>query len=151
MRVRAALDTRDAGADILIMARTDAAATEGFDEALIRAKLFAEMGADITFLEAPRNESEIRQYCDEVPGLKMANMLEGGVTPFLKPAALQEMGYKIAAYPLSLMLAAIHAMEEALVALQDGTTPSRKVSFDHIRDIVGFPEYYEAEVKYRVD
>lgn len=151
MRVQAALDARDEGADILIMARTDAAGTEGFDEALQRTQAFADMGADITFLEAPRSEAEMRTYCEDVPGPKMANMLEQGITPVLSPATLQEMGYKIAAYPLSLMLAAIHAMEQTLTELRDGTTPSEKVSFDHIRDIVGFPEYYTAEDRYRTD
>ena len=151
MRLQAALDARDEGADILIMARTDANATEGFEEALERVKTFAEMGADITFLEAPKNELEMRTYCEEVSGPKMANMLEQGVTPFLGPEALQEIGYKIAAYPLSLLLAAIYAMERALAHLKDGKTHSKKVSFEHIRNIVGFPEYYEAEEKYRVD
>jgi 2-methylisocitrate lyase-like PEP mutase family enzyme len=151
MRLQAALDARDEGADILIMARTDANATEGFEEALQRAKTFAEMGADITFLEAPKNEAEMRTYCKEVSGPKMANMLEQGITPFLGPAALQEIGYKIAAYPLSLLLAAVHAMEQALAQLRDTKTQLKKVSFEHIRNIVGFPEYYEAEEKYRVD
>ena len=151
MRVRAALDARDEGADILIMARTDAAGTEGLDEAIQRTQAFADMGADITFLEAPRNEAEMRTYCEEVPGPKMANMLEQGVTPVLSPTALHEMGYKIAAYPLSLMSAAIHAMEQTLTALRNGTTPSENVSFDHIRNIVGFPKYYAAEEKYRVN
>jgi 2-methylisocitrate lyase-like PEP mutase family enzyme len=151
MRLQAALDARDEGADILIMARTDANATEGFEEALQRAKTFAEMGADITFLEAPKNEAEMRTYCKEVSGHKMANMLEEGITPFLAPAALQEIGYKIAAYPLSLLLAAVHAMEQALVQLRGTKTQLNKVSFEHIRNIVGFPEYYEAEEKYRVD
>jgi 2-methylisocitrate lyase-like PEP mutase family enzyme len=151
MRLQAALDAKDEGADILIMARTDANGTDGFDEALFRAKTFAEMGADITFLEAPRDKNEMRTYCHEVPGPKMANMLEQGVTPVLHPAELQEMGYKIAAYPLSLMLAAIHAMEQTLHQLRNDKTQIGKASFEHIRNIVGFPEYYDAEEKYRID
>jgi 2-methylisocitrate lyase-like PEP mutase family enzyme len=80
-RVQAAVDAREAGTDILIMARTDANATEGFDEALERARTFAEIGVDITFLEAPRNEEQMRAYCEKVPGPKMANMVEQGDTP----------------------------------------------------------------------
>ena len=66
-RVQAAVDAREAGADILIMARTDANATEGFDEALERARIFTEIGVDITFLEAPLHEEQMRAYCDAYP------------------------------------------------------------------------------------
>lgn len=67
---------RDEGADILIMARTDARAGLGLDEALERCREFRKIGADITFLEAPQSEEEMRRYCDEVDGPKLANMLE---------------------------------------------------------------------------
>jgi 2-methylisocitrate lyase-like PEP mutase family enzyme len=150
-RVQAAVDARDAGTDILIMARTDANATEGFDEALERARIFTEIGVDITFLEAPRNEEQMRAYCQGVPGPKMANMVEQGDTPVLNPATLQDIGYKIAIYPISLMLAGIHAMEQALAALAAGQTPNNAAEFAHLRDIVGFPEYYEAETRYAAD
>jgi 2-methylisocitrate lyase-like PEP mutase family enzyme len=150
-RVQAAVDARDAGTDILIMARTDANATEGFDEALERARIFTEIGVDITFLEAPRNEEQMRAYCQGVPGPKMANMVEQGDTPVLNPARLQDIGYKIAIYPISLMLAGIHAMEQALAALAAGQTPNNAAEFAHLRDIVGFPEYYEAETRYAAD
>jgi 2-methylisocitrate lyase-like PEP mutase family enzyme len=150
-RVQAAVDARDAGTDILIMARTDANATEGFDEALERARIFTEIGVDITFLEAPRNEEQMRAYCQGVPGPKMANMVEQGDTPVLNPATLQDIGYKIAIYPISLMLAGIHAMEQALAALAAGQTPNNAAEFAHLRDIVGFPEYYDAETRYAAD
>ena len=150
-RVQAAVDARDAGTDILIMARTDANATEGFDEALERARKFTEIGVDITFLEAPRSEEEMRIYCENVPGPKMANMVEQGDTPVLNPKVLQEIGYSIAIYPISLMLAGIHAMEQPLAALAAGQTPDNAAEFAHLRDIVGFPEYYEAEQRYAAD
>ncbi|MDX2316716.1 MAG: isocitrate lyase/PEP mutase family protein [Gammaproteobacteria bacterium] len=150
-RVQAAVDARDAGTDILIMARTDANATEGFDEALERARKFTEIGVDITFLEAPRSEEEMRIYCENVPGPKMANMIEQGDTPVLNPKVLQEIGYSIAIYPISLMLAGIHAMEQTLAALAAGQTPDNAAEFAHLRDIVGFPEYYEAEQRYAAD
>jgi 2-methylisocitrate lyase-like PEP mutase family enzyme len=150
-RVQAAIDAREEGADILVMARTDANATEGLEEALLRAKTFHEMGVDVTFLEAPRDEAEMRAYCEQVPGPKMANMVEQGHTPILSPANLQDIGYKIVAYPLTLMLAGIKAMDKSLEHLKQGTQHQDMANFDQLRDIVGFPEYYAAEKKYAVE
>ncbi len=140
-RLQAAIDARDEGADILVMARTDARATHGMDEALWRLQAFADMGADILFLEAPRDEAEMAAFCERIPGPKLANMLEEGVTPVLPPAKLQAIGYKIAAYPLTLLNTAVFAMQAALDELKQGRTPERRVDFRTIRDIVGFPVY----------
>jgi 2-methylisocitrate lyase-like PEP mutase family enzyme len=140
-RIRAAMQARDNGADILIMARTDARATLGFVEALWRMRAFADLGADILFLEAPRDEAEMQRFCALVLGPKMANMLEEGVTPILPPARLAELGYQIAAYPLTLLTAAVYAMREALTDLAAGRTPERRVDFKTLRDIVGFDAY----------
>ena len=137
-RIRAAVTAREGGADILIMARTDARATLGLDEALWRMQAFADLGADILFLEAPRNEAEMQRFCAQVPGPKMANMLEDGDTPILPPERLKELGYKIAAYPLTLLSTAVHAMREALADLASGRTPTRRVDFATLREIVGF-------------
>ena len=151
MRLRAAVDARDEGADVVIVARTDARATDGLDEALRRARAFADMGADVLFVEAPRSEDEMRRFCAEVPGSKMANMVEEGDTPVLPPPRLQEIGYAIAAYPLTLMLAGIAAMEKALAALKDGQPPAGLADFAHLREVVGFPAYYAAEKRYADD
>ena len=140
-RLQAAIDARDEGADILVMARTDARGTHGMDEALWRLQAFADMGADILFLEAPRDEAEMAAFCERIPGPKLANMLEEGVTPVLPPAKLQAIGYKIAAYPLTLLNTAVFAMQAALDELKQGRTPERRVDFRTIRDIVGFPVY----------
>lgn len=140
-RIRAAVDVREQGADILIMARTDARATDGLDEALWRMQAFADLGADILFLEAPRDEAEMADFCSRIPGPKMANMLEGGVTPMLSPQRLQEIGYRIVAYPLALLNSAVYAMQEALQGLAAGNMPRRSVDFDAIRAIVGFDRY----------
>ncbi len=150
-RIRAAVDAKEEGADILIMARTDASATEGFEEAVHRAGTFFELGADITFLEAPNNQHEMREYCRRVPGPKMANMLEQGKTPLLSPSRLAEMGYKIAVYPLTLLLAGIGAMEQALEDFKKGHHPEKLISFEHLKEIVGFPEYFETEKRYADD
>ena len=151
LRIQAAVDARDEGADILIMARTDARATDGFDEAMWRIRAFADIGADILFLEAPESEAEMRAFCDGVPGPKMANMVEQGDTPVLAPSVLEEMGYKIALYPLTLLNAAISAMERAADALKEGRIPEQLTDFAHLRDVVGFTDYYEAEKKYTRD
>src|SRR5918996_2944019 len=119
-RIRAAVDARNPANGILIMARTDARACISLDEAIVRCQLFREIGADITFLEAPLNEDEMRRYCTEVDGPKMANLIEGGKTPLLPPRQLEEIGYAIAVYPLSLLNVSIQAMRTALSELARG-------------------------------
>jgi 2-methylisocitrate lyase-like PEP mutase family enzyme len=140
-RVQAAVDARDEGADILVMARTDARATDGIEEALWRMQAFADIGADILFLEAPHDEAEMISFCKAVTGPKMANMLEGGISPVLPPQRLQEIGYRIAAYPLTLLNGAVNAMIEVLSELKAGRTPQRLLDFGAIRGIVGFEQY----------
>lgn len=150
-RIRAAVDAREDGADILIMARTDANATDGFDEAMWRIRAFADAGADILFLEAPRTEEEMRAFCAGAGGPCMANMVEQGETPVLPPQRLEELGFRIAAYPLTLMNAALAAMNAALRALAEGRTPDGLLDFAELRNIVGFDDYYEAESRYAGD
>lgn len=147
MRIRAAVDARDEGAAILIMARTDAR-VDSLDEAITRCRLFREIGADVTFLEAPANEAEMRRYCAEVDGPKMANMIEGGKTPLLPPPQLQAIGYSIAVYPLTLLNVSIVAMRAALESLARGERPPAAMDFDALKQAVGFPEYYAEEARY---
>ncbi|MBS41265.1 MAG: carboxyvinyl-carboxyphosphonate phosphorylmutase [Rhodospirillales bacterium] len=147
-RIRAAVDAREEGANILIMARTDARATDGFDEAMRRIKAFSEEGADILFLEAPKDEEEMRRFCEGVSGYKMANLVEQGDTPLLPPDVLHEMGFKIVLYPLTMIKSALAAMETALEALKLGQNPAVLADFSHLREVVGFEAYYKAEQKY---
>ena len=147
MRVRAAVDARNEGADILIMARTDAR-VDGLEEAIARCRLFRELGADITFLEAPADEDEMRRYCGEVDGPKMANMIEGGKTPLLPPARLEAIGYAIAVYPLTLLNVSIQAMRAALRGLAAGAPPAA-MDFTELKQAVGFPAYAAEEARYR--
>jgi 2-methylisocitrate lyase-like PEP mutase family enzyme len=149
LRIRAAMDARDAGEDILIMARTDARATHGLDEAIARCRMFRELGADITFLEAPESLDEMRRYCVEVEGPKMANLIEGGKTPVLPPEQLQALGYRIAVYPLTLLNAEIRAMREALRGLRQRNRAENILDFEELKTAVGFPGYYEEEARYR--
>ncbi len=140
-RIRAAVAAREEGAEILIMARTDARATHGLDEALWRANAFADLGVDLVFCEAPRSEAEMERICTEVPSHQMANMVEGGDTPQLAPSRLEKIGYKIAAYPLTLLSAAARAMTEALACLERGAAADRLLEFSELRDLVGFDAY----------
>ena len=145
-RIRAAVDARDAGDDILILARTDARHSHGLDEALARARAFSEEGADILFVEAPADADELRRIGAELPGPAMANMLEGGATPLLPPAELEAMGFAIAAYPLTLLSAAMKAMLQALDALKAGEAPEDLLlGFAEMRHRIGFDAYAAEE------
>lgn len=154
-RLLAAVNAREElqanGGDIVIMARTDARTTDGLDEAIERCKAFAEIGAGLTFLEVPESEEEMARYCSEVPGIRMANMVEQGKTPILTPDQLETMGYKITAYPLTLQMAALYAMQDALEDLKEGKHPKDLFSFEQLKDAVGFPGYYDEEERYRDD
>jgi 2-methylisocitrate lyase-like PEP mutase family enzyme len=148
-RIRAAVDAREEGADILILARTDARHAHGLDEAIARARDFAEAGADILFVEAPTSVEELRTITREVPGIHMANMLEGGATPVLPPRDLAELGYRLAAYPLTLLSAAVKAMQGALEDLAAQRDPGdRLLPFGALRAAVGFDDYYAEEARY---
>ena len=148
-RIRAAVAARAEGADLLIVARTDArsalASTLGeaqaLEEALWRLQAFADLGADVLFLEAPRSAAEIERFCAEVRGWRMANMLEGGITPLLPPETLAVMGIHLAAYPLTLLSCAASAMQQALLDLAAGRTPERMLSFPALKELVGFDAY----------
>ncbi|CAE8635670.1 unnamed protein product [Polarella glacialis] len=125
-------------------------ATEGLAEAIARCKAFVEAGADITFLEAPLSEDEMERYCREVPGPKLVNMLPSGKTPMLSLGRLEEMGFALAAYPLTLLSAGLKAQEEALTRLRDGkTTWDLELDFETLKDVVGFTDYYKEEDRYK--
>jgi 2-methylisocitrate lyase-like PEP mutase family enzyme len=151
-RIRAAVDARKAAAsDIIIIARTDARATHGLDEALWRMQAFEDCGADVLFLEAPCSEKEMLRFCDTLQGVKMANIVEQGKTPLVSPQRLEDMGYKIAAYPLTLLNAAVRAMQEVLVDLKNEGQAAGLLDFSVLQEIVGFNKYYEEEKRYGHD
>jgi 2-methylisocitrate lyase-like PEP mutase family enzyme len=147
-RIRAAVDAREEGAQVLVMARTDARATHGLDEALWRASAFADAGADLLFVEAPRDEREMERVCASSPLPQMANLVEGGDTPLLAPPALEAIGYRIAAYPLTLLSAATHAMQRALASLRRGEPAGNLLSFAELREVVGFDDYDSERLRY---
>ncbi|KAG7341070.1 carboxyvinyl-carboxyphosphonate phosphorylmutase [Nitzschia inconspicua] len=158
-RVRAACDARDeysslygTGTGPLILARTDALKTDGLEAALERCLAFQEAGCDMTFLEAPRSVEEMLEYCRRVPGPKLANMLEQGDTPILSPQELKQIGYTMAAYPLTLLSASIKAMTESLERIHQGLPTDEYIaSFPETKDTVGFTQYAREEHRYKTD
>ena len=148
-RIAAAADARAEGADIVILARTDARHDHGLDEAIARAAEFRRLGSDILFVEAPRDTDEMARVCAELDGPLMANIVEGGMTPALPPAELEATGYKIAAYPLTLLSAAMKAMADALEAFRTGVPESETLmTFDEMKRRIGFDAYFEDEQRY---
>ncbi|CAK8540535.1 unnamed protein product [Lathyrus sativus] len=153
MRIKAAVDARnESGSDIVIVARTDSRQALSLDEALYRSRAFADAGADVVFIDALASKQEMEAFCQVSPLVpKMANMLEGGgKTPILTPLELEDIGYKIVAYPLSLIGVSIRAMQDSLTAIKGGRIPppGSMPSFEEIKDILGFNAYYEEEKRY---
>jgi 2-methylisocitrate lyase-like PEP mutase family enzyme len=149
-RIRAAVDARrDSGLDILIVARTDARAPHGFDEAMRRMHAFKEDGADLLFLEAPADEAELARFAREIGAPAMANLVPGGKTPVLSPAQLSAMGFAFAIYHQALF-GAIEAMKRAFAALAagdpEGGSPS--TPFAEVKRLAGAEEYAAAAARY---
>ncbi len=149
-KLRAALWARE-DPDFVIMARTDAAAVYGIDEAVRRAKLYAGAGADIVFVEAVTSEEDMRAVNAAVPAPSMANMIEGGRTPFLPAARLQELGYAVAAYPCASVFTAARALTRWAEHLKaHGTSagfsgPDTMMDFEEYFEFIGAAEIRERE------
>lgn len=113
-KVRVAAESRDPKTGVMIIARTDARTSLGLDEALRRAELYLRAGADILFVESPETEDELARIAQTFKGTPLlVNNVEGGRTPILPPAVLQQMGFRIAIYPGLGFLSAGHALREA--------------------------------------
>ncbi|XP_030508039.2 uncharacterized protein LOC115722838 isoform X2 [Cannabis sativa] len=153
MRIRAAVDAREeSGSDIVIVARTDSRQAVSFEESLWRTRAFAEVGADVLFIDALASKGEMKAFCETASQIpKLANMLEGGgKTPILTPSELEDIGYKLVVYPLSLLGVSIKAMQDALIGIKSGHIPpvGTMPSFEEIKEIVGFNKYYDEENRY---
>ena len=149
-RIKAAVDaSKMNNKDILVMARTDAIATRGLDDAIKRMQKFSELGADILFVEAIKSKEDMKRVIKEVPGHHMINLIEDGETPLLEMNELEDIGFKIAVFPLTLMSASVKIMQESLKNMKNKTYNTNVSKFSDLRDIVGFNEYYEIEDKYK--
>ena len=121
--------------DLVVIARTDAIAVEGFDAAIDRCHAYLAAGADVAFLDAPTSEAQIADIARRLPGLKLINMFQGGKTPLLPVSRLQELGFHIVIIPSDLQRAAIRAMQRTLEAIsRDGS------SANVIADLAAFDE-----------
>jgi len=148
-KIRAAAEARSSSA-FKIMARTDARATHDLDEALRRGEAFLKAGADILFIEAPRTEHEMAKAAAAFKGTPLlANLVEDGKTPMLSPKALEQMGYKIALYPISALLASAAALEQVYAKLLGGKAePRERVTFTQYNEIVGLPDFLATAKRY---
>jgi len=153
-KIRAAVDARH-DPDFLVIARTDAVAVSGLDEAVERAKAFADAGADLLFVEAPTSESDIEEVASRLAGVGplVFNWAEGGRTPPLSPARIGELGFSLVLYPIGTLLAATAGIRGLLETLRKEGTPVSALpglpAFDEFTDLVGLPEVRELEQKYR--
>ncbi len=154
-KIKAAVDTRK-DPDFLLIARTDAIAVNGFEDALDRGQAYYEAGADVIFVEAPRNKEEMRKITQTIRAPHLANIVDfGGKTPILPVQELRDLGFKMAIYPGTLWAASIKAMQEVLQVLkEDGTAVRfypRMISFPEIFEIVGRSAYSALEKKYSAE
>jgi 2,3-dimethylmalate lyase len=137
--------------DFLIIARTDARAVHGFDDALYRSNLFLEAGADMVFFEAPESTEELARVPKEVNGPCMANMVSGGITPLTKVEDLADMGYKLANFGGAALQAAMFAVLNLYQELiETGTSAGhfdRMMSFGERQDRLGLPEMDAIEAR----
>jgi 2-methylisocitrate lyase-like PEP mutase family enzyme len=148
-KIRVASDAREDKQNCLIIARTDARASEGVDKALKRAEAYRKAGADIIFFEAPQSEAEMRRACEVIDAPMLANMADGGVTPILPVSVLEEIGFACAIFPSLTSLVGAAAMEKALVRLKtDGVTEAddlSKFDFKEFCSLIGFEEVWAFE------
>lgn len=151
-KLEAALASR-ADPDFCIIARTDARGVHGLDDAISRARAFAQLGVDAVFVEAPQSESELEQIPRALLNIPLlVNVFKGGKTPMLPVERLEKMGYRIAIYPSETQRAGIYAMRQALSLLKrEGTTEAMDEALTTFKErdtIVGLDDWQELERKF---
>ena len=139
-KIKAALDARE-DPDFVIMARTDALAVNGLDDAITRAQMACEAGADLLFVEAPTNVAAMQRICREISGPCLANNVETGLSPLLPAAELQGIGYAAVVFPVAATYAVAHALRELFAIIRrTGTTADflpQMLPFDDFNELVG--------------
>jgi 2-methylisocitrate lyase-like PEP mutase family enzyme len=158
-KVKAAVDARRDG-DFVIVSRTDAAATDGVDEAIRRLNLYAEAGADVMYADALLSREDIAKVARSVPKPLIVNMGLGmrsrNTTPLMSPKELQDLGVAGVSYPRLLSTAALRGMKNAMAVFQEEIVghnrvierPDLQVSFDELNDLMGMKELDRLEEKY---
>ena len=151
-KLQAAVDAKKSK-DFIIVARTDARATRGLDDAIERAKYYKKIGADAVFVEAPKSIDEMKRIGKEIKAPLVANMIEGGATPVLSAKELHKMGFKIILYPLSVLYANTYASLAILRELKKSGTTKRLVknvvNFDQFNNIVELSKFRDMENRYK--
>lgn len=150
-KIKAAADSRKT--DLVIIARTDARAIISIDEAIERSNKFLEAGADVAFIDAAESKEDMIRACNEINGFVLTNMTEGGKTPILTAKELEDIGFNIVIYPLSLMYTATKAMFELAKAIREKGTSydfieDKMVSFHAYNKFIGLEELIRLENKY---
>ncbi len=153
-KVRAAVDARQ-DPDFVIIARTDANAVTGFEDALQRGKAYREAGADVLFIEAPRSMSELQTITSTFSDVPLLfNWADSGKTPPLSLEEIRTLGFKLVIFPVSLLFAATRAMLEMLEVFKQGeapsSSPSHTVTFSQFTDQIGLPDIQELERLYDI-
>ena len=150
-KLKAALEARK-NKDFIIVARTDARAPLGLEEAIERGEAYRKAGADVIFVEAPRSIEELKKIANRIDAPLVANMIEEGITPNLPAKELLEMGYRIAVFPLSGLYAATFAIKEVFMELRKtGITKGRRkmmVTFKDFNKFVDLQGYMALEKTY---
>jgi 2-methylisocitrate lyase-like PEP mutase family enzyme len=147
-KVQAAVDTRRQ--DMVVIARTDACAVEGFEAAIERAGRYIEAGADVTFVEAPETLEDLKAVPHRLKAPQLVNMVLGGKTPIIDAKAAADMGFSLVLYANAALQGAVHGMQSTLAALkQNGVLNEAAVtSFAERQRLVGKPEFDRMETRY---
>lgn len=152
-KIRAARDA-SAGSDFFIVARTDAVAVEGLDEAVARVETAREAGADASFIEAPESLEQLAEIGRRSPAPNVANMIEGGKTPVLAKEELADLGFHLILYPLTGLFAAARAIEQMYRKLRDDNTTKGEehqlMTFAEFNDLIGVDQKYAQAQNYGV-
>jgi carboxyvinyl-carboxyphosphonate phosphorylmutase len=150
-KIKAALDAR-VDPDFIIMARTDALAVYGIEEAIHRGGIYRETGADLIFVEAPKTIEEMKRINREIDGPTLANNIEGGKTPLLTAKELELIGYNVVVFPISSTYCIAKAVMDLMKELKErGTTESfldRIIPFSHFNELVGLQDIRKKEEFY---
>lgn len=153
-KIRAAVAARR-DPDLLLIARTDAAAVEGLDAAIARARVYADAGADVLFVEAPTSEADIARVATELSGVAplVFNWAEGGRTPAIPLDRIAELGFSLVLYPIGTLLAATAGIRSLLETLRADGTPVAAMpglpTFGGFTDLIGLPEIHDLETRFR--
>ncbi|MEA5551058.1 oxaloacetate decarboxylase [Anabaena cylindrica UHCC 0172] len=151
-KIRAAVESRG-NSGLVIIARTDARAPLGLEEAIKRGRSYINAGADVLFVEAPQSVAELQTIAAAFPDVPLvANIVEGGKTPEISPAELQKLGFKIVFFPLTALMAATEVMSTCFRHLKAQETTVNfpgLMNFQDFQELMGVPKYLQIEKQYK--